>query len=179
MIWPPGRSITPTGGQKTLLVGRYRVASHAHTCTHIHTHTHTHIHTHTCNLYHAAVIWWRDVAKKDLQQIGIKDDGWYKAATAWRDGWRTRCREGVERHRQKQAAARAGVRSNGSREVKCLQCNRTFRREGDRKRHKCVDERGNHSANRKVLCNVCPAEDGLGVEEDWLSTDAAVPGSSC
>ena len=28
---------------------------------------------------------------------------------------------------------------------------------------------GNHSANRKVLCNVCPAKDGLGVEEDWLS----------
>ena len=25
---------------------------------------------------------------------------------------------------------------------------------------------GNHSANRKVLCNVCPAKDGLGVEED-------------
>ena len=38
---------------------------------------------------------------------------------------------------------------------------------------------GNHSANRKVLCNVSPAKDGLGVEEDWLSTDAAVPGSSC
>ena len=87
-----------------------------------------------------------DVAKKDLQQIGIKDDEWYKAATALRDGWRTRCREGVERHRQKQAAARAGVRSNGSREVKCIRCNRTFRREGDRKRHKCVDER------RKPLC---------------------------
>ena len=38
---------------------------------------------------------------------------------------------------------------------------------------------GNHSASRKVLCNVCPAKDGLGVEEDWLFTDAAVPGSSC
>ena len=38
---------------------------------------------------------------------------------------------------------------------------------------------GNHSANRKVLCNVHPAKDGLVVEEDWLSTDAAVPGSSC
>ena len=39
--------------------------------------------------------------------------------------------------------------------------------------------RGNHSANRKVLCNVCPAKDGLGVEENWLSTDTTVPGSSC
>ena len=38
---------------------------------------------------------------------------------------------------------------------------------------------GNHSANRKVLCNVSHAKNGLGVEEDWLSTDAAVPVSSC
>ena len=44
---------------------------------------------------------WRDV---NLQQSDIKDDEWFKAATASRDGRRTRFREGVERHRQKQAA---------------------------------------------------------------------------
>ena len=58
------------------------------------------------------------------------------------------------------------MRSNVSREVKCFRCNRTFRREGMGRDTSVWIRGGNHSANRKVLCNVRPAKDGLGVEED-------------
>ena len=71
------------------------------------------------------------------------------------------------------------MRSNGSREVKCISATEPLGGRGIGRDTSVWMRGGYYSDNRKVLCNVCPAKDGLGVEEDWLSTDAAVPGSSC
>ena len=48
---------------------------------------------------------WRDVAKKDFQQIGIKDDEWYRVATASRmDGGQgvEKVLKGTDRSKQQQ-----------------------------------------------------------------------------
>ncbi len=79
------------------------------------------------------------MVKENLQQIGVKDE-WYKLATS-RDGWRSRCREGVRRQLESRAAAAARSRSSVGREAWCALCNRRFRREADKKKHKCADKR--------------------------------------
>ncbi len=99
---------------------------------------------------------WKDVVKEDLQQISVKDE-WYKLATTSRDGWRSRCREGVRRQLESRAAAAARSRSSVGREVWCGLCNRRFRREADKKRHKCADERKKPLSQQKgaVKCISC------------------------
>ncbi len=79
------------------------------------------------------------MVKEDLQQIGVKDE-WCKLTTISRDGWRSRCREGVRRRLESRAAA-ARSRSSVGRGVWSGLCNRRFRREVDKKRHKCADEK--------------------------------------
>ena len=48
---------------------------------------------------------WRDVAKANLQQIDVKDE-WYKIATTLRSKWKSRCRQGVKRHRESGSSSR-------------------------------------------------------------------------
>ncbi len=99
---------------------------------------------------------WKDVVKQDLQQIGVKDK-WYKLTTTSRDGWRSRCREGVRRRQLESRAAAARARSSVGRWVWCSLCNRRFRREADKKRHKCADERKKPLIQQKgaVKCTSC------------------------
>ena len=40
---------------------------------------------------------WRDMIRKDLKDIEIKEEEWYEEATRSRPGWRAICRLGMER----------------------------------------------------------------------------------
>ena len=96
---------------------------------------------------------WRDVIRRDLRDIEVGEDEWFEEATLSRAGWREICREGVERHSEVsrvQAPAAA-------REVVCEVCSRTFSREGDKKRHKCLNERSKPvcAQTGAVQCQIC------------------------
>ena len=75
--------------------------------------------------------------RKDLKDIDVGEGEWYAEARRSRAGWRAMYRLGLEECRDAQTA-QASV---ASRDVVCETCARKFRREGDKKRHKCVDER--------------------------------------
>ena len=78
---------------------------------------------------------WRDVIRNNLREVGVREDEWYMEATSSRGGWRTVCQERTTRDDQ----GGAGVEQPTC-QVQCKQCKRCFRREGDKKRHKCVVE---------------------------------------
>ena len=104
---------------------------------------------------------WRDVIKKDLAAIDVDENEWYKEACQFRAGWRAIYRLGLENHAEEQAT----TQSSGQevREVVCVVCSRTFRRESDKKRHKCSLERQKLVWEQRgaVQCTV----DGSTVEE--------------
>ena len=79
---------------------------------------------------------------------------WYEEATRSRAGWRSLCRCGLELHAETQASISAGV---AVLEVVCEVCGRVFRREGDKKRHKCVTERRKPVSEQRgaAQCSVC------------------------
>ena len=97
---------------------------------------------------------WRDVVKKDVRDVGLYEDEWYEEATRSRAGWRSLCRCGLELHAEAQASISAGV---AVLEVVCEVCGRVFRREGDKKRHKCVTERSKPVSEQRgaAQCPVC------------------------
>ena len=39
---------------------------------------------------------WRDVIRKDLRVMGIKEDQWYDEASTSRSGWKSRCQTEIE-----------------------------------------------------------------------------------
>ena len=89
-----------------------------------------------------------------MKELRISEDEWYEEAGS-RAGWRAMCRLGMEelavtRQSQRQRAA-------ATRDVECEVCGRKFRRESDRKRHKCVDERRKPVSQQKgaVKCRSC------------------------
>ena len=76
---------------------------------------------------------------RDLEAVDVGEHEWFEEATRSREGWRALCRVGLQNCRETRTAqARA---STAVREVVCELCSRNFRRESDKKRHKCVDER--------------------------------------
>ena len=82
---------------------------------------------------------WRDVVRKVLKSVEVGEDEWYEEATRSITGWRVLYRVGLEscwEMRRAQAQASVVVR-----DVVCMVCSRSFRRESDKKRHKCVAER--------------------------------------
>ena len=81
---------------------------------------------------------WRDVMRKDLKDIGVSEEKWFVEALRSRAGWRVLYRDGVDSYRERQtiSAPTAVVR-----DVVCEVCSRNFRRESDKARHKCADER--------------------------------------
>ena len=86
--------------------------------------------------------------------VGLYEDEWYEEATRSRAGWRSLCRCGLELHAEAQASISAGV---AVLEVVCEVCGRVFRREGDKKRHKCVTERSKPVSEQRgaAQCPVC------------------------
>ena len=82
---------------------------------------------------------WRDVIRRDLKDIELDESEWYEEACRSRAGWRALCRMGLESHAEQQAVTRATQAQ--PRDVFCSICSRSFRRESDMKRHKCIRER--------------------------------------
>lgn len=81
---------------------------------------------------------WKDAIKSDLQEIKVPETQWYKLARTSRQGWRATYMSALEERRARQ---QEGAQLPTSTPVVCQECERTFRREGDRKRHKCTSER--------------------------------------
>ena len=82
------------------------------------------------------------------------EDEWYEEAGS-RAGWRAMCRLGMEELAETRQSQRQ--RAAATRDVECEVCGRKFRRESDRKRHKCVDERRKPVSQQKgaVQCGSC------------------------
>jgi len=96
---------------------------------------------------------WRDVMRKDLRDIGVDESVWYQEATQSRAAWRTRYRDGLDVYREN----RTVVGLVAEREVVCDVCSRKFRRESDRKKHKCLAERRKPISEQRgaVQCQQC------------------------
>lgn len=87
---------------------------------------------------------WRDVIRQDLKVIEVEEDKWYdEAITSSRAKWRTLYRSGLEAHEDRQGMVTTDTPIE---RVECEDCHRSFRRESDKKRHKCTNER------RKPVC---------------------------
>ena len=80
---------------------------------------------------------WRDVVRKDLRNVEVGEHEWYAEASRSRAGWRVLCQVGLVNGRE----ARTSQASTVVRDVVCELCSRSFRRESDKQRHKCLDER--------------------------------------
>ena len=82
---------------------------------------------------------WRDVVKRDLKAVEVGEYEWFEKATRSRARWRALCQVGLENCREARTAQTRAC--TAVREVVCELCSRSFRKESDKKRHKCVDER--------------------------------------
>ena len=91
---------------------------------------------------------WRDVIRKDLKDISIAESKWYEEARRSRlDGGQCTRMVWLANHSESRAVGATMAVC----EVVCEVCFRTFRRESDRKRHKCVTER------QKLISEQCGA----------------------
>lgn len=97
---------------------------------------------------------WRDVIRKDLKEIELPEERWFEATTTSRQGWRTIYKEGLEKLSSRSHPSRANQQTN---EIVCAVCSRSFRRESDRKRHKCTTERSKPVCEQRgaVQCQAC------------------------
>lgn len=93
---------------------------------------------------------WRDVVRKDLKEVGLEENEWYREATRSRAGWRAMYRDGLELSRE----SRTVEASVAVRDVVCEVCSR---RESDKKRHKCLAERQKPISEQRgaVQCQQC------------------------
>ena len=81
---------------------------------------------------------WRDVIRKDLKAISVSEEKWYDEAAASRPTWRATNKGGV---RLSIASDHHDAQKHLSKQIKCDECGQSFRRESDKKRHKCISER--------------------------------------
>ena len=90
---------------------------------------------------------WRDVLKADLKMIEVFDT-WYTSALHRRN-WNRLYTEGIQSSRQLTREALPTVQ--------CMVCGRTFRREQDKARHKCIEERLKpvHQQQGALQCSTC------------------------
>ena len=77
-----------------------------------------------------------------LINIEVDEEVWYEEARRSRVGWRAVYRTDCRENQVSQA-------SEVAKEVVCELCSRAFRRESDKKHHKCVTERQNLLVNSK------------------------------
>ena len=96
---------------------------------------------------------WKDVIRKDLQRMKISEDEWYEAATSSRAAWRGTYKQGSPVN----ALSVENQDLTQENSVQCTVCIRTFRREGDKKRHKCLSERSKPIAQQQgaTRCPMC------------------------
>ncbi|XP_062511553.1 uncharacterized protein LOC134187449 [Corticium candelabrum] len=79
---------------------------------------------------------WRGLMKRDFKDIEVSEKEWYDEAVRLRASWSTLCRDGLERWREREWGHVLRWQSRMY-EV----CSRTFRRQSDKARHKCMEER--------------------------------------
>ena len=89
-----------------------------------------------------------------MDYIGVNENKWYEEATRSRARLRALCHSGVAAHQDEIQEAQ-GHRTVSN--VVCEVCCRKFRRESDKKRHKCLDERQKPVNEQRgaVHCHVC------------------------
>ena len=97
---------------------------------------------------------WRDVIRKDLRTIKVSEEKWYDEASMSRSRWQNTYKEGLK---SLTASDNAEAQEHAVNQIKCDECNRTFRRESDRKRHKCISERQKPVSEQRgaVQCTTC------------------------
>lgn len=100
---------------------------------------------------------WRDEIRTDLKEIKVPECDWYKTATSSRSAWKTAYKQGVANLAEAQLASSTRRPQQAQRQFQCNVCLRSFRRDSDRKRHKCTSERSKPVCQQKgaVLCQVC------------------------
>ena len=95
---------------------------------------------------------WKDQIRADLKVAGISESVWHEEALS-RAEWRANYRLGLEPDLQSQPhqSAQSPIA------VRCHACGRSFRREGDKKRHKCILERSKPVSEQHgaVQCTRC------------------------
>ena len=99
---------------------------------------------------HGTMIRQRDQVKSDSRSLAIEERGWFRLAQD-RAIWRGCCKTGLERVTRRRLEeddmrrARLAVNANESasemRPLECATCQRTFRRQQDINRHRCVTTR--------------------------------------
>ncbi len=91
----------------------------------------------------------------DLKEVNVSDKEWYDVARRSRSRWRALCRLGMEEMMETQQPMNR--QSASLREVACEACGRRFRRESDKKRHKCIEERRKPVREQRgaVQCVTC------------------------
>ena len=99
--------------------------------------------------------------KKDLVHI-VGEDEWYEAARS-RTVWRSMCVAGVE-----DEVMYYVHRPPVNQHILCKLCNRTFSRESNKNRHKCVAEKTSYCA-KKEQCSVPDVLNGLRAKEGRTS----------
>ena len=101
---------------------------------------------------------WKDQIRKDLKSLGVSEAKWYEEANHSRDAWRAIYHEGLQaslNHYQQRQGEEVSTQSQDR--VWCQLCQRSFRRESDRKRHKCLEERSKPVWEQRgaVQCMTC------------------------
>ena len=74
--------------------------------------------------------------KSDLNVVGIGVCNWY-SETQDKGKWRAAWNQSMMENQQANETRRSGAEKN----VLCVECGRCFRRESDKARHNCVNER--------------------------------------
>ena len=98
------------------------------------------------------------VIRSDLKLLGVAEHEWYDEASS-RAGWRSICRSRMLTGEPTAAAPGPPPPPSPPPQprVVCEVCNRSFSRESDKKRHKCLEERQKSVSERRgaVKCMVC------------------------
>ena len=99
---------------------------------------------------------WRDVIRSDLKTLEVTEHEWCTKANS-RSEWRTLCHSVQDTPNTAPQPGATAQPPTTQRGVVCEACHRHFRRESDRKRHKCVDERQKPVQEQRgaVQCSVC------------------------
>ena len=86
--------------------------------------------------------------------IKVSEDKWYDEASMSRSRWRSSYKEGLK---SLTANDNPEAQEDVANQIKCDECNRYFRRESDRKRHKCISERQKPVNEQRgaVQCTTC------------------------
>ena len=101
---------------------------------------------------------WRDVIRADLKDMQVPEAEWHESARTSRMAWRATYREALAEAAATQPLCRApSPTSQPPPQVFCQDCERSFRREGDMKRHKCTAERQKPVSQQRgaVQCGTC------------------------